>query len=223
MMKLDLHVHTKYSADGTVEPKDYIKQARKIGLSGFAVTDHNEIKGAKKTFELAKEYKNIVILHGIEISSADGHILAYGVKDQIPRGLPPEEVIEKIVDQGGVAVAAHPFRRASGLGQDVVKSNKFEHIEVLNHRSMHAENQKALNLAREMDTGITGGSDAHFENELGLAATEFKIQNQNEDDIIAEIAKNKTVPVGEDSTLFQGISMYIKLVIHWLKRGLRRV
>ena len=222
-MKLDLHVHTKYSADGSVEPKDYIKQARKIGLNGFAITDHNEVKGAAKTYELAKNNKNIIILHGMEISSAEGHILAYGVTEQIPRGLSPEETVEKIVDAGGVPVAAHPFRRASGLGPEVIRRTKFEHIEVLNHRSMHAENQKALQLAREMDTGITGGSDAHFEKELGLAATEFKIQSNNEDDIITEIAKNKTLPVGEDSSLFQGISMYCKLVIHWLKRGLKRV
>lgn len=223
MMKLDLHVHTIYSADGSVEPLKYFKQARKIGLDGFAITDHNVVEGADKAFKLAKKNKDVVVVRGVEVSSEDGHILAYGVTEQIPRGLSSEETVERIIDAGGVAVAAHPFRRASGLGSEVVKRVKFKSIEVLNHRSMHKENQRARNLAKELGAGITGGSDAHFEKELGLAATEFKLESVNEADIIEEIAKKNTKPVGEDSTFGQGLIMYSKLVVHWIKRGMKRV
>jgi predicted metal-dependent phosphoesterase TrpH len=80
-MKLDLHVHTKYSADGIVEPIDYIKFARKSGLDGFAITDHNEVKGAAKTYELAKKNKDLIIIRGIEVSSDQGHILGYGITE----------------------------------------------------------------------------------------------------------------------------------------------
>ena len=222
MMKLDLHVHTKYSTDGFVEPKSYIKHAQKIGLDGFAITDHNQVKGAAEAYKLAKK-KKIIIIRGVEVSSAEGHILGYGVTENITRGLPAKETVELIIDQGGVPVAAHPFRHATGLGSEVVKRVKFERVEVLNHRSMRRENQRALRLATELGTGKTGGSDAHILDELGLAATQFQVRMTNEEDIISEISKKRTKPVGEDSSLAQGIFMYSKLVAHWMKRGMRRV
>ncbi len=223
MMKLDLHVHTKYSADGEVEPKTYIKLAKKKALAGFAVTDHNEVKGAKKTFELAKTSKNVMVVRGIEVSSLSGHILGYGISETIPRGLDVEDTIERILDLGGVPVAAHPFRLASGLGGIVVKKGNFSVIEVLNHRSPKSENNRASALANDLKAGKTGGSDAHLTWELGLAATEFEISSGTESDILQEISKKHTVPIGDSSTYFQGLKMYGKLVAHWFKRGFKRV
>jgi len=222
-MRLDLHVHTYYSADGSVKPENYIKIACKQGLDGFAITDHNETKGAAKAYELAKNRKDLVIIRGVEVSSAKGHILGYGLTEMIPRGLSPEETVERIKAAGGVPVAAHPYRHASGLGAEVVKRIRFNSVETLNHRSLHRENQRAVKLALELNAGTTGGSDAHFEVELGLATTEFKINSNNVDDILAEIEKKNTTPVGEDSTLAQGLRMYTKLVVHWFKRGFKRV
>ena len=143
-MKLDLHVHTSYSADCNVQVENYFKEARKNGLTGFAITDHNEVQGAAKAFTMAKNYRDLVIIRGIEVSSSKGHILGYGVTEPIPRGLSPEETVERIKDAGGVPVAAHPYRRASGIGSEVVKKVKFDIVEVLNHRSMHDENQRAV-------------------------------------------------------------------------------
>jgi predicted metal-dependent phosphoesterase TrpH len=222
-MKLDLHVHTCYSADGRVKPEEYLKMACKIHLDGFAVTDHNEIIGAKKTFELAKRYKDLTIIRGIEVSSSDGHILGYGVREKIPRGLTPEETVEQIMNAGGVAIAAHPYRRASGLGETVVKRVKFDNVEVLNHRSPRHENDRAKELADELKAGTVGGSDGHEVKELGLAGTEFSINGKSEDDIIAELSKHRTKPVGESSTAIEGLKMYSKLVIFWIKRGFRRI
>ena len=222
-MRLDLHVHTHYSADCNVKLKNYFKQAQKTGLDGFAVTDHNEVKGAAKAVELAKQFKSIIVVRGVEVSSAEGHILGYGVTTPIPRGLSPEITVEKIVDSGGVPVAAHPFRRVSGLGAEVVKKVKFNCMEVLNHRSIHRENQLAVRLATELGAGTTGGSDAHYESELGLAATEFNTNSHRESDILQYISKKNTTPVGKDSTYFEGVMMYSKLVLYWLKRGLKRV
>ncbi len=222
-MRLDLHAHTIYSADGNVEPEIYIKHAQKIGLAGLAITDHNEVKGAIKAYQLAKKNKDVTIVRGVEVSTSNGHVLAYGVKDKIPRGLTPEETKERIVELGGVAVAAHPYRLVSGLGVETVKQAKFDLVEVLNHRSPKHENGRALKLANELGAGLLGGSDAHYTWELGLAATEFKIETDNEGDIIAEISKKRTEPIGESSTFFQGVAMYSKLVVHWLKRGFKRI
>ena len=45
MMKFDLHVHSKYSSDGVLDPENIVRIARKRGLAGIAVTDHNTIRG----------------------------------------------------------------------------------------------------------------------------------------------------------------------------------
>lgn len=222
-MKLDLHTHTIYSKDCKVEPRTYLKLVHKKGLNGFAVTDHNEISGAAKTYQLAKHLKDIILIRGVEVSSNSGHILGYGITEPIPRDLTSEETVEKIIDAGGVAAAAHPYRLASGLGLEVVKRVNFSIIEVLNHRSPKHENKKAEKLAKELNAGVIGGSDAHKDWEFGLAATEFTISSGTEGDILQEISKNDTKPVGESSTYFQGLQMYGKLVVHWLKRGFKRV
>ena len=41
MLKLDLHVHTKYSDDGFEEISTLVARAKKLGLDGFAITDHH--------------------------------------------------------------------------------------------------------------------------------------------------------------------------------------
>lgn len=43
-MKHDLHIHSKYSSDGVLEPKGIVKIAIKRGLNGIAIPDHNTIK-----------------------------------------------------------------------------------------------------------------------------------------------------------------------------------
>jgi len=44
-MKYDLHIHSKYSHDSLLSPDNILKVARKRGLGGIAVTDHNTILG----------------------------------------------------------------------------------------------------------------------------------------------------------------------------------
>ena len=48
LLKLDLHVHTIYSYDGLITPKELIWQLRKKRLDGVAITDHDTIKGLSK-------------------------------------------------------------------------------------------------------------------------------------------------------------------------------
>ena len=43
-MKFDLHIHSKYSYDGVLEPKRIVEIAMAKGLAGIAITDHHIIK-----------------------------------------------------------------------------------------------------------------------------------------------------------------------------------
>ena len=222
-LSIDLHVHTKYSADGRGSIQDYIKAARKKGLDGFAVCDHNLIKGAVKAVKIAKSYDDFVIIRGIEVSSEKGHILGLGVTELIPKHLSVEETVHKIVDAGGVPVAPHPYRLASGIKHKGVKAAKFAAVETLNNRSMHSENLRADTLAKDVKLPTTGGSDAHQPAEIGGAFTKFQTTNFDQDDLLDDIVKGRVKPQGTDSSFSQGVRMYFRLVTGYLKRGMRRL
>ena len=75
-MKIDLHIHTKFSWDGFSSPREVVDAAIQKGIDCICITDHNEIKGAIEAMKYGFD-KNILVLPGIEILSLDGDILGY--------------------------------------------------------------------------------------------------------------------------------------------------
>src|SRR3972149_11475656 len=120
-VKADLHVHTTYSRDSIITPEDLVFYARKRGLNAVAVTDHNQVEGAKK---IAAE-TDFLIIPGTEVSSRDGHIIGLNVNEVIPRGLSADETVDRIHNASGIAIACHPFALFKGsVGKHV--SSKFD-------------------------------------------------------------------------------------------------
>ena len=73
-MKYDLHIHTHHSACSILKPKTILKIAKKVGLDGIAVADHNTIKGGQEVSKANKD-KNFEVIPGIEVSTDRGHVL----------------------------------------------------------------------------------------------------------------------------------------------------
>ena len=71
----DLHLHTTYGWDGTAAVSAILRTAAERGLNVVAITDHDQIAGALVALELAPDY-NVEVVPGIEVSTADGHLLA---------------------------------------------------------------------------------------------------------------------------------------------------
>lgn len=216
-MKIDLHVHSEYSDDANGSVEELIKAAVKNGLNGIAIVDHNSVKGGLKGFEIAKEIKDFVVIPGVEISSAEGHILALNIKENIPKKLSAKETIERIISLGGTPVLPHPYRMLSGLGEKNVGG--FAGIEVFNSRSLGWENKKAEFLAEKLDIGKTGGSDAHSSNEVGYGVTEFNMNSFNPDDLIQEIWKKRTKAYGILSPKKVLLRQHVKGLFLWFRRG----
>jgi predicted metal-dependent phosphoesterase TrpH len=113
-MKYDLHIHTIYGThgafkfDSVIKPKDAVRMAIQKGLDGIAITDHDTMKAVKE----CRSYANnkLEIISGCEIASMQGHILAYGIDEWKEEKKDAFEVIEKIHELGGIAVAPHPFK-----------------------------------------------------------------------------------------------------------------
>lgn len=200
-----------------------MKFAKKIELDGIAIADHNEIKGSLKLARDFKNEKDFVVIPAVEVSSSEGHILALGVKENVQRDLTPRETIEKITDLGGLAVASHPYRFWSGLGEENVKAVKFEAIEVANSRSLKKENRNSVKLARELNCGETGGSDSHSKEHIGKAYTVLINPTWDADQILEEIRKGNSRGEGLYRRPSETPKYVIGCVSKWLKRGMKNI
>lgn len=204
MQILDLHVHTVYSGDSTCEVENAILSAKAKGLDGIAITDHDSVAGLEEAREFARD-KDFLVIPGIEVSSKDGHILGLGIEKTVPQGLPADSTVNKIRDQGGVAIAAHPFsvnlRPLSPLKSD------FDAIEVFNSRR-YIGNRLTKKYVDHNHIPATAGSDAHFCDEIGLAGVRIDA-NLKVNDILDEIKRGNAIVFGQ----YLSVSNYLRKVI----------
>ena len=77
-----------------------------------AITDHNEVRGGLEAQDLAPAY-GVEVVPGSKVSTAEGHLLALFIQNDIPKGLSLEETLRRVADQGGCAVAPHPAARGT--------------------------------------------------------------------------------------------------------------
>lgn len=220
-VKGDLHVHSIYSADGRERVEDIIRHAKKIGLDVISITDHNSMKAYDEAPVAAEKY-GIVLIRGIEISTKQGHVLAYGIEDMPPIRKGVRETIEAIHRLGGIAVAAHPFRVISGVGAILAGREKFDGIEVKNARSTLADNKFARMLASAQKKGFTGGSDAHVLEDIGLARTIFP-ESDSIDELLSYIKEKKTDAEGKSRGVRDTFIYASHSLRNWSARGFHRI
>lgn len=197
-LKIDLHVHTYYSEDATTTPEEVIHYAKKQGLDGVAVTDHNTVAGALKLIGKSE----LVIVPGLEIETLHGHVLALNVKTNIAPKLSLVETVEKIHDMGGIAVAAHPtVVLKTRLGLNITAGSNFDAVEVINSTSLPFFFITRMNrrLAERLKLPQTAGSDAHHAAEIGNAFT-LVDSYPNSDSVAEAIRRGETIPHGKPIT-----------------------
>jgi len=197
-LKLDLHVHTYYSEDATTTLKETVHHAKKNGLDGVAVTDHDTLRGALK---LAKK-NQLIIIPGLEIETRRGHILALNITTLIPPKLSITETVQKIHDAGGIAVVAHPaVVIKTGLGQKITRDLNLDAIEVINSAAFPFLLSTYLShrLAERLGLPQTAGSDAHHALEIGTAYT-LVDADSNSDDVAEAIRKGASTSWGKPIT-----------------------
>jgi predicted metal-dependent phosphoesterase TrpH len=181
----DLHIHTIYSYDGTAPVAAVLNRAKEVGLNVIAITDHDEIKGSLKAFDLAPRF-GIEVIPGIEITTAEGDLLALFVTEKIEPNLSLVGTILKVGEAGGICIAPHPMARGMGMKslsrasiaqamQHPDASRILLGIETYNATALDREsNAHAQALAAQHpDLTQVGNSDAHTLETIGLGATEF--------------------------------------------------
>jgi predicted metal-dependent phosphoesterase TrpH len=219
-MKVDMHVHTVHSGDSCNSVRDILDACRRVGLDGVVVLDHNSLRGGREALSMKSD---VLVIPGIEVSSAEGHILALNVNDEIPRDRTVEETIDLIHAQGAVAVAAHPYRVWSGLGERNVIGKRFDGIECQNGRSTRRGNRKAVALAQEMRRPRTGGSDSHEPETIGKSYTVFPDGGYDADGIMKALLAGKATTEGTDRNVSGSLHYGRKAIGEWVGRGMKRM
>ena len=168
-MRYDLHIHSKYSSDGVLEPEEIVRFAIKKGLDGIAVTDHNTILGGVRTREYETESFEVII--GSEVMTERGEITGLFLSREI-KSRDVQGVIAEIKAQGGLVVIPHPFDglRHSSFHPSEEDATFIDAIEGFNSRCFfQRHNKKAVDFALRCGLAVIGGSDAHFVNEIGTS------------------------------------------------------
>lgn len=220
-MKADMHVHSTASPDAHNDPIDILRKMKAKGFDAVTILDHNTTKGSLAASKQAKDI-GIILVRGLEVSSEAGHIGALRVEEDVPKGLSPDETVDRIHSLGGLAVALHPYRMGTGVGEDVVRRCKFDAVEIVNGFTSHRRNRKAQRLADSFKLPYTAGSDAHFETELGRAYIEVD-EFSDAEGLLRSIAAGKSRPGGMGLGLGGSIKAAGALTIEWAQRGFKRM
>jgi predicted metal-dependent phosphoesterase TrpH len=187
-----MHVHTFYSTDSLITPKELVSFAKNRRLDGVAVTDHDRLEGA---LNIARE-TDFLVLPGVEVSCSEGHVVGLNVNEEITAHLSADETVDKIHEAGGIAVACHPtglFK--GGLGKRT--SAKFDAVEVINSSAVpfHWAVRENERIAARLGKPRLAGSDAHYGPEIGCAFTLVNSESETEG-VIKAIVKGQCQPFG---------------------------
>lgn len=177
LRRIDLQVHTEASPCSSMTPDELVETARERGLDAVAITDHDTVEGVRAVRDAAPD--DLEVIPGVEITTAQGHLLGIGVDEVPPKGVDVFAAVDMIHDQGGVAVLSHPFdrmREAYDRNLDrygmAALARRVDAVEGVNSRCvLRLSNDQARAFARMHGMPFTGGSDAHFPMELGRAVT----------------------------------------------------
>ena len=194
ILHFDIHVHTKeHSLDSKLPLRTILSSAAKIGLSGVCITDHDTQELFPQAETLSKE-TGLVVIVGVEYTCMEGHLLVFGARNLRRYNATMERALNEIKSQGGIAIAAHPFRWDSPLMGDAIKKyvSLLDGIEAFNGSATTEENLRAYEFAVENELPALGGSDAHNETRIGRFITEFSMPIKDESDFIRAITKARS-------------------------------
>lgn len=195
-IKLDLHIHTQ-SHGKTLIDHDVLRHAlNKNGIDGVAITNFFDISHA---MWLKKKIKDKIIIVGQEVWTKEGHIIGIGLKEQLPDFINAEDAIDLIHNQGGIAVAPHPYiflgvgEKAKRLSIDAVEvySGLMGRTVVFNHL--------AVNLAKKLNLPSIASTDTTDPKFIGRSYT--NVLTDNHENILETIKagrvrlKRRAVPL----------------------------
>jgi predicted metal-dependent phosphoesterase TrpH len=206
-LRLDLHLHTTRSMDSSVRLEDAVRRVRELGLDGFAVTDHDFL--AELPGDLS-ENSGLIVIPGMEVSADGAHVLAFDIQEPVPMGLSIPETVDRIHDQGGIAIIAHPYSVfRTWVDSTEIEGSGFDCVEVINAHQFPFGYTLAKNrgLAERLGLPQTGGSDAHILRTVGRAYTIFESDSRDVDGILGALKDGRTRAEGRGVSLAERLKL----------------
>ena len=207
-MLIDLHNHTsKYSDDSLLSPEHLIEVAKKAGLDGIAVTEHDFFWDHDELVDIGKRM-DFLVIPGVEINTDEGHLLVFGL-DHYVFGMHKTLFLKDLVDKsGGAMLAAHPYRRrfrpefkdAEEYERMLQKASTnsmlaiVEGVEVNNGRGSEQENAFATELCRRLNLKGVATSDSHQTHDIAKKWYAVRASDLGLEDLITELKAGRFQP-----------------------------
>ena len=210
---LDSHLHTvRGAADSELQPADLLAEARRRGLSGINVSEHDRVWERHDWQAFVAEAPDLFISQGMEVSTDLGHVVVFGIDRYYP-GIRSCERLRAVADEIGAFISvAHPFRHFfdpvtfmrkgeppfAMSPEEAAERMRVFHIvhgvEVGNGANTLRENAFAYRVAEILGLPMTGGSDAHSTSGIGAYATAFPEPLRSREQMIAHLHAGRTTP-----------------------------
>lgn len=203
---IDMHMHTSPASPcSSIHVDDIIEEAKKIGLDGVVLTDHNYC-WSREDLEDLRQKHGYLVLGANEVITEMGDVLVYGLDRNFKGVTRIADLRNQVLEAGGFMAAAHPFRGflivgAQQMGLTVEKAAEREMfkmvdaLEVLNGKVTADENSFSARVAEALNLPGLAGSDAHEAGSVGCYATEFKAKITNEQDLVQALRNGDFQPV----------------------------
>src|ERR1700674_3316292 len=173
LIRVDLHLHSRFSHDGQSSLDDLIARSRECGLDRIGLTDHNTVEGALQLAQIAPD----LAIVGEEAKTREGEVIGLFITERFRPYMRPEEVMDRIHEMGGLTYMPHPLdrRRDHFRAERIVElADRIDIIETYNPWCEASANQAAAALASDLDKVAATGSDAHSARELGRSWMEME-------------------------------------------------
>jgi predicted metal-dependent phosphoesterase TrpH len=205
---LDLHSHSEASEDSRAPVEAYLNWIRlrrqERPLDGIVLTEHRQFNRDGDYRELEDKF-GILILKATEAETDYGHMLVFGVNEDIARRfdfsnvrIPAQELIDEVARMGGVVVPCHPGRPNVGLCEHYASKPPLQNVlavELLNGGSRRGEDERTADLVEKFGYHATGGSDSHLVSMIGVCATRFEAEVRDVDALVRELKSGRFEPV----------------------------
>ena len=194
-MFIDLHVHTTASPCSRLRLDDIMTHAAGAGLDGVCITDHHSMKALNR-ISPGLQPNGLRIFVGQEYHCDEGDFLIFGPEATLAPNLNARQLLSRVAQCGGAAVAAHPFRSARPTAEWVIENSICRIVESLNGRNSAPENRAVHQWRSKYDLVECAGSDAHTLEELGSVCTRFHIPVNTTADLIFALTNGLCEPCG---------------------------
>ncbi|OLB88846.1 MAG: hypothetical protein AUI15_27175 [Actinobacteria bacterium 13_2_20CM_2_66_6] len=197
-MRIDLHLHSRYSHDSDTSLEALVERCRECGLDRIALTDHNTVEGALKLAAMAPE----LTIVGEEAKTREGEVIGLFIKRRIPPYLRPEEAMDLVHEMGGLTYLPHPLdRNRSHFTPDriVELAPHVDIVETYNPWCEPAANRAAAELAADLGKVTATGSDSHGLRELGRSWMEIE-EFDGPDDFLHKLAGARHIVTSTSGT-----------------------